>query len=188
MPNHVHLIVWLLSPDDVGASVKDAPDEVAQDTIVPERAGARPAATTPDGVVRATLAVARNAVDPDTEWAIPQSEAGNLHPTLGDVLGAFKALAFTVYLDWIDRHDPVRHAKFWQRNYHEHLIRQDTELAAIRRYIHLDFNFFVGFKGSQIKAMSVKRKPGFGPPAAKTERTSWGKGDHRRCGLMGARN
>ncbi len=50
-------------------------------------------------------------------------------------MGAFKSLVFTVYLDWIEKHDPTRRAKFWQRNYHEHVIRHDAELAAIRRYI-----------------------------------------------------
>jgi putative transposase len=80
--------------------------------------------------VGTTLAVA-----PGAEWVIPQPEAVNLHPTLGDVMGAFKSLVFTVYLDWIEAHDPVRRAKFWQRNYYEHVIRHDAELAAIRRYI-----------------------------------------------------
>ena len=104
MPNHAHLIVWLLSPDDVGATLA-----VAQD-----RAGARPA---------------------PTEWVIPKPAAVNMAPSLGDVMGAFKSLVFTVYLDWIEMHDPARHAKFWQRNYYEHVIRHDAELAAIRRYI-----------------------------------------------------
>ena len=56
-------------------------------------------------------------------------------PSLGDVMGAFKSLVFTVYLDWIDKHDPARRAKFWQRNYYEHVIRHDADLIAIRRYI-----------------------------------------------------
>ena len=59
----------------------------------------------------------------------------NLTPTLGDVIGAFKSLVFTVYLDWIQANDPTRRAKFWQRNYYEHVIRSETELYAIRRYI-----------------------------------------------------
>jgi len=50
-------------------------------------------------------------------------------------MGAFKSLVFTVYLDWIQTHDPTRRAKLWQRNYHEHIIRSDSELNAIRRYI-----------------------------------------------------
>ena len=50
-------------------------------------------------------------------------------------MGAFKSLVFTVYLDWIETHEPERRAKFWQRNFYEHVIRSDQELNAIRRYI-----------------------------------------------------
>ena len=78
----------------------------------------------------ATLAVAH-----DTEWIIPKPKAVNMAPSLGDVIGTFKSLVFTVYLDWIETHEPERHAKFWQRNYHEHVIRSDQELNAIRCYI-----------------------------------------------------
>ena len=99
MPNHVHLIVWLLPSDPASA---------------PDRA-------------RASLA--------PTEWEIPRPDKINLCPSLGDVIGAFKSLVFTIYLDWIEAHDPSRRAKFWQRNYYEHIIRSDPELNAIRCYI-----------------------------------------------------
>ena len=56
-------------------------------------------------------------------------------PALGDVVGAFKSLVFKVYLDWMKVNDPTRRAKFWQRNYYEHIIRNDVELNAIRQYI-----------------------------------------------------
>ena len=48
----------------------------------------------------------------------------NHAPTLGDVVRYFKAQ--TAYLSKI---------KLWQRNYHEHIIRNDRELWAIRQYI-----------------------------------------------------
>jgi len=54
---------------------------------------------------------------------------------LGDIVGAFKSLVFTVYLDWIEKNDPSRQAKFWQGNYYEHIIRNNRELNAIRQYI-----------------------------------------------------
>ena len=98
--------------------------------------------------VGATLAVAHDAVAHDavahdgaraslapTDWVIPQAEKVNLKPRLGDVIGAFQSLVFAVYLDWIETHDPTRRAKFWQRSYYEHIIRNDRELNAIRRYI-----------------------------------------------------
>jgi hypothetical protein len=69
-------------------------------------------------------------------WVIPDPKTVNLTPALGDVMGAFQSLVFTVYLDWIQAHDPTRRAKFWQRNYYDHIIRNERELHAIRRYIH----------------------------------------------------
>lgn len=104
MPNHVHFIVWIDPPDDVGA----------------------------------TLAVAPNRIAPNAEiapWTIPEPKKTNANPTLGDMVGAFKSLVFAVYLDWIETNDPMRRAKFWQRNYYEHVIRNERELRAIRRYI-----------------------------------------------------
>ena len=109
MPNHVHLIVWLLASDTVGAGHAPAHAVPASDWA------------------RASLA--------PTERRIPQPDKTNLSPTLGEVIGTFKSLVFTVHFDWIESHDPARRAKFWQRNYYEHVIRCDPELNAIRRYI-----------------------------------------------------
>ena len=68
-------------------------------------------------------------------YIIPTPEKINPAPALGDIVGAFKSLVFTVYLDWINANDPSRRAKFWQQNYYEHIIRNDRELNAIRKYI-----------------------------------------------------
>ena len=137
MPNHVHLIMWLQSHhgdnavalvptagNDVGATLAVAHDVVARD----DRAD-----------VRATLAVARDAVARDDRAgarpAPTEPDKVNLRPTLGDVIGGFKSLVFTTYLDWIEKHEPQRRAKFWQRNYYEHIVRNEHELHAIRQYI-----------------------------------------------------
>jgi putative transposase len=66
---------------------------------------------------------------------IPQPQKTQIAPALGDIVGAFKSLVFKVYLDWIKANDPLRRAKFWQANYYEHIIRNDSELNAIRHYI-----------------------------------------------------
>ncbi len=135
--------------DDVGATLAVAPyaaaphavvpGAVAPNAVDPHRAGASPAPTRTDANdgVGATLAVAPDTVTLDSvaPWIIPAPERINPNPTLGDVIGAFKSLVFTVYLDWIQANDPTRQAKFWQRNYYEHIIRNERELHAIRRYI-----------------------------------------------------
>jgi len=68
-------------------------------------------------------------------YEIPMPQKINMAPALGDIVGAFKSLVFTVYLDWIENNDPSRRAKFWQGNYYEHIVRNDKELNAIRQYI-----------------------------------------------------
>ena len=168
MPNHVHFILWIHPPDGVGATLavaqdgaganragaspapteaetRDvgailavaqdtvAQDAVAQDMVATQGAGASPAPTSGGRDVGAALAAAQYA-----PWTIPEPEKVNLNPTLGDVVGAFKSLVFTVYLDWIEANDPTRRAKFWQRNYYEHVIRNERELLAIRLYIRLN--------------------------------------------------
>jgi len=50
-------------------------------------------------------------------------------------VGAFQSLVFTLYLDWVQANDPTRRAKFWQRNYYEHVVRSEHALQAIRQYI-----------------------------------------------------
>ena len=68
-------------------------------------------------------------------YQIPKPEKINTTPALGDVVGAFKSLVFKVYLDWIKINYSSRRAKFWQRNYYEHIVRNERELNAIRQYI-----------------------------------------------------
>jgi REP element-mobilizing transposase RayT len=120
MPNHVHLLVWLRS----------AAEDIAS---VPQSQVFRLVAGGDD--VGATVASTFDIVGATNEWCVPAATTASFHPTLGDVIGAFKSIIFTVYLDWIEAHDPKRQAKFWQRNYYEHIVRNERELRAIRRYI-----------------------------------------------------
>jgi len=120
MPNHVHLIVWLRASNMLTAD----PEVGATLAVAPDRAGASPAPT-----------MAANVVASLRDWIIPETQAVNMNPTLGQVMGTFKSLVFTVYLNWIKTHGLDRWAKFWQRNYFEHIIRNERELNAIRQYI-----------------------------------------------------
>lgn len=57
-------------------------------------------------------------------------------PTLGDVVGAFKSLATHEYIVGIKQRGwPSFAGKLWQRNYHEHIIRDESTLHRIREYI-----------------------------------------------------
>lgn len=52
-------------------------------------------------------------------------------PSLGQIVGYFKYHSTRLY-NLLDKTDGV---KLWQRNYYEHIIRNECEWHAIRRYI-----------------------------------------------------
>jgi putative transposase len=59
-----------------------------------------------------------------------------LAPTLGRVVGAFKSAATVEYIRGVKtRGWPKFRQRLWQRNYYEHVIRNETSLNRIRRYI-----------------------------------------------------
>lgn len=51
-------------------------------------------------------------------------------PTLGDVVGALKSISAVQVNRLLKRPGPL-----WQRNYFEHVIRNDESLSQIRRYV-----------------------------------------------------
>ncbi|MEP7134995.1 MAG: transposase [Chloroflexota bacterium] len=69
--------------------------------------------------VRATLVVARENA-----------------PTLGDIVGAFKSITTHAYIQGVDNQHWSRFYKqLWQRNYYEHVVRDEADLNRIRDYI-----------------------------------------------------
>ncbi|MDO8657224.1 MAG: hypothetical protein Q7K55_00680 [Candidatus Levybacteria bacterium] len=71
-------------------------------------------------IVGAPLVGARH--NPGRGQAPPLQQS---RPTLGDIIGAFKSLSTNVWA----------HGKIFQRNYYEHIIRDESELNKIREYI-----------------------------------------------------
>jgi len=60
-------------------------------------------------------------------------------PTLGDAVGAFKSIATDDYIVGVKQLGwPSFNKHFWQRNYFEHVIRDQNELEKIREYIRLN--------------------------------------------------
>ncbi len=55
--------------------------------------------------------------------------------TLGDIIGSFKSLCIHDWLEYIKNKNIDLPGKFWQRNYYEHIIRNEKSLKKIRRYI-----------------------------------------------------
>ena len=57
-------------------------------------------------------------------------------PTIGDMVGAFKSLTTNDYIRGVKNNGWANFdKKIWQRNYYEHIIRNENELDRIRQYI-----------------------------------------------------
>jgi REP element-mobilizing transposase RayT len=57
-------------------------------------------------------------------------------PTLGDVVGAFKSITTNAYIRGVEADNwPRFPGRLWQRNYYEHIVRNDDELRRIRQYV-----------------------------------------------------
>ncbi len=70
----------------------------------------------------------------------PQGQPRGVAPTTGlslpDVVHRFKTMTTKRYIDGVKQHGwPRFGGKLWQRNYYEHIIRNDTDLQRIREYI-----------------------------------------------------
>jgi len=111
MPNHIHGIIQI-QDSPVGATLAVAPDQETS--------------------VGATLAVAQNRRA--TVKVAPTNAllATNKPPVLGDMVGAFKSLC--IY-DYLEQGLPKQSGRTWQRNYYEHIVRDDRSLANIHDYI-----------------------------------------------------
>ena len=56
-------------------------------------------------------------------------------PTLGDIICSFKSECVTDYIKYIAENNLVLSSQLWQRNYYEHIIRNEHELNMYRKYI-----------------------------------------------------
>ena len=109
MPNHVHGIVVITNP---------ATDDTA--TTAPTIVGTGLVPVPDDG---ATTRVAPTVGD-------------IVAPTVGDIVGAFKSRVTVEYIRGVKTSGwPPFRGRLWQRNYYEHIIRNERALNAIRQYI-----------------------------------------------------
>ena len=76
--------------------------------------------------------------NPDETGMVPSSgraPARGAPTTLGSIIGSFKSRCVNENLKYIEENGLNELGKFWQRNYYERIIRNDSELAKIRLYI-----------------------------------------------------
>lgn len=57
-------------------------------------------------------------------------------PTVGGIIGAFKSITSREYINGVKNHHwrPFV-GKVWQRNYYEHIIRDEESLYKLREYV-----------------------------------------------------
>ena len=57
-------------------------------------------------------------------------------PTLGEIVGAFKSITTHKYIQGVDEFAwPVFYKRLWQRNYYEHILRDQADYERIAGYI-----------------------------------------------------
>jgi len=57
-------------------------------------------------------------------------------PTIGNIVGTFKSITTNQYIQNVKNNNwPPFNKRVWQRNYYEHVIRNEEELNKIRQYI-----------------------------------------------------
>jgi putative transposase len=97
-------------------------------------------------IVGATLAVARNNQDAVADDGRGNDKGAGASPaptaakTIGDIVGAYKSLVanecLTIHKQKFVGSDFIpAMEKIWQRNYYEHIIRNETSYHRIRKYI-----------------------------------------------------
>lgn len=67
---------------------------------------------------------------------IPRGHPHRGAPTLGNIVDWFKTMTTNAYIRGVKKcHWQPFHGKLWQRNYYEHIIRDENDLNSIREYI-----------------------------------------------------
>ncbi|MBY0244897.1 MAG: hypothetical protein K2Q03_05525 [Sphingobacteriaceae bacterium] len=70
----------------------------------------------------------------DTNGHLQNGQPQGIAPTVGDIVGAYKSLVANGCLEIYKRKNEMM-GKLWQRNYHEHIIRDQQSYQTISEYI-----------------------------------------------------
>ena len=126
MPNHLHCIVVIT---DVGATLRGRPAD----------GGGRPAdGGHPESASRATIEQGQPPQDGQPHRVAPTVAPTDAptRPTLGNIMDWFKTMTTNEYIRGVKQHGwKPFYKKVFQRNYYEHIVRNERELNAIREYI-----------------------------------------------------
>jgi putative transposase len=144
MPNHFHAII-INTDENVGADQRVRPENMNPDIVRPDNINpdfVRPDNINPDFVRPDNINpdfVRPDHMDPENvrpDHINPTVWGGHVGPPLPRIVQWFKTMTTNEYirgvknLGW-DRFD----GKLWQRNYYEHIIRDEKSYNAISEYI-----------------------------------------------------
>jgi len=122
MPNHIHGIIVLVGAGPCACLVPGPsdPPELMHDL--------------PESLAICGSSAPRNGEDPgQAQGPAPTRMVGI---SRGDIVRRFKMLTTKRYVDGVKHFEwPAFRERLWQRNYYEHIVRNDAALDRIRRYI-----------------------------------------------------
>jgi len=130
MPNHIHVILEIVST--VGAPLVVALDNKNIDTHDNKTMVANEYMN-PHGYAHKNI-FTQNQKYQSEQLGQPQGIAPT--NTIGDIIGAFKSITTHEYIRGVtNKHWKPFDGKLWQRNYYEHIIRNEQSYLRIMEYI-----------------------------------------------------
>jgi REP element-mobilizing transposase RayT len=126
MSNHFHAIIEIVGATLVVAQ-NDEKKTVAQNDRNEQNNLVQPETVQPEN----------QTVQPENQMGQPQGIAPTAKPkTVGDMVGAFQSIVTVEYIRGVKQHgwQPFN-GKLWQRNYLEHIIRDELSYQRISEYI-----------------------------------------------------
>ena len=153
MPNHMHGILIISHHPPVRATLAVAPPDAQENTEQsgpkentsekPETTTAESEKTEPETAesrataeFRATARVAPTTVAPTATTADSTKKQWLERPSIGQIVAAYKSIVVTDWLKQISTNKQGRRfGKMWQRNFWEHIIRDEGAFQRISAYI-----------------------------------------------------
>ena len=134
MPNHIHGIISLLP---VGSRLALDPENSVEDIVIENDESSR-LALDPENSIEENLVASGLAPDvfiiDGQPRGLPQRLTQQKKPSIPDIVGAYKSIVANGCLEIYKSRDEVM-GKFWQRNYYEHIIRNEFAYYNISEYI-----------------------------------------------------
>jgi putative transposase len=135
MPNHMHGII-VLNDIDKWAGASPAQNNMENQNDLDKGSGASPAQNNTENQndldKGSGASPAQNNMENQND--LDKGSGASPAPTIFDIVGAYKSLVVNVCID-ICNLENKRLGKLWQRNYYEHIIRDERSYQNISNYI-----------------------------------------------------